>query len=128
MSQVNKWWSETSATSHWRYGPYSATATWRRWSEPYLEIIEGRDAGPDVLDTTTVFTGRPSSFVEFDVTQVRALLETPRTRGGAAGNWRAGACSWKERVSGKGQCLENRWKGGCSSNKEGESVRRSTVF
>ena len=38
------------------------------WSIPYLGLNES-DAVAEALDTMTVYTGRPSGHIEFDITQ-----------------------------------------------------------
>ena len=60
VHQVNQEWSETQATRDNRL-------TNTPWSQDYL-AIDGTDASPYVLDSVGIFTGRPSGYVEFDVT------------------------------------------------------------
>ena len=67
--QVKKSWNEAQATSLKRYNGAN-------WSQTLLDLT-GNDAGPDVIDTTTVFTYRPLGFIQFDVTD-------------AVKNWRNG--------------------------------------
>ena len=58
--QVRQSWNEAQSTSTRRLNGVN-------WSSPYLSLT-GNDAGPEVLDQVTVFTSRPTGFMEFDVT------------------------------------------------------------
>ena len=66
---MKKSWNEAQATSLKRYNGAN-------WSQTLLDLT-GNDAGPDAIDTTTVFTYRPPGFIQFDVTD-------------AVKNWRNG--------------------------------------
>ena len=55
---------------------YRAGLNWVDWSQEFLDLT-GNDAGPDVIDITTIYTKRPPGFVAFDVTD-------------AVKNWRGG--------------------------------------
>ena len=61
VHEVKKEWEETQATRTYR-------KTGVRWSKPYLDL-NGGDAKKDVLDNVTIYTNRPSGFVEFDITE-----------------------------------------------------------
>ena len=69
VHQVKEQWKESEATRDHRL---SAAP----WSRPYLGL-NGADAVEHPMDTVTVFTGRPSGYVEFDITE-------------AARNWKNG--------------------------------------
>lgn len=69
VNQIRKYWKENTAT---RYNSEPGV----KWSVPYLGL-GGSDAVASVLDVVTVYTGRPSGYMEFDITQ-------------AAKNWRSG--------------------------------------
>ena len=58
---VKKEWEETQATRTYR-------KTGVPWSQPYL-ALNGSDAKKKVLDSVTIYTGRPRGFVEFDITK-----------------------------------------------------------
>ena len=60
VHQVKKDWSETQATSIRRFSNTN-------WSNSYLGI--GTDASPYSLDSVTIFTGQPSGYVQFHVTE-----------------------------------------------------------
>ena len=61
VRQVKKSWQENQATRDNRLSGVP-------WSTPYLNIA-GSDARKRPLDTVTVFTGRPSGYMEFDITK-----------------------------------------------------------
>ena len=61
VHEVRKEWEETQATSTFR-------KTGLPWSKPYLDL-NGGDAKKQVLDGVTIYTNRPSGFVEFDITE-----------------------------------------------------------
>ena len=61
VRQVKKSWQEKQATRDSRLSGVP-------WSTPYLNIA-GLDARKRPLDTVTVFTGRPSGYIEFDITK-----------------------------------------------------------
>ena len=69
VHQVKKEWSEAQATSALRLPSVP-------WSAPYLSL-DGRDADSKFQDEVTVHTGRPSGYIEFDITE-------------AVRNWRKG--------------------------------------
>ena len=60
VHQVKKDWSETQATSIRRFSNTN-------WNNSYLGF--GTDASPYSQDSVTIFTGRPSGYVQFDVTE-----------------------------------------------------------
>ena len=80
VHQVKKPWNESQATRDYRlskvYGTDGAEAVGVPWSKPYLDL-DGSDAMEHPMDIVTIFTGRPSGYVEFDITE-------------AALNWKAG--------------------------------------
>ena len=61
VHQVKKEWNETQATSALRLQSVI-------WSAPYL-ALDGRDAYSNFQDEVTVYSGRPSGYMEFDVTE-----------------------------------------------------------
>lgn len=69
VHQVKKYWSESQATTYYRWGT-------TRWNSPYA-ALDGSDAARYTQDVVTIFTGRPGGWVEFDVTE-------------AVRNWKAG--------------------------------------
>ena len=60
VQQINKDWSEAQATRDNRFSGMP-------WSAPYL-AIDGTDASAYVQDCVPLHTGRPSGYMEFDVT------------------------------------------------------------
>ena len=69
VHQVKEPWKESQATREYRLSGVS-------WSKPYLGLDES-DAMEHPVDIVTIFTGRPSGYIEFDITE-------------AARNWKAG--------------------------------------
>ena len=69
VHQVKEAWQESQATRDHRLSGVP-------WSSPYLGL-DGSDAMENPLDIVTIFTGRPSGYVEFDITE-------------AARNWKLG--------------------------------------
>jgi hypothetical protein len=63
VHQVKQQWSETQATSVYRL-------TGKEWNKPWL-ALDGSDADPNGLlcEPVTVYTSRPSGFMEFDITE-----------------------------------------------------------
>ena len=61
VHQVKKEWNETQATSALRLRSVS-------WSAAYL-ALDGKDACSKFQDEVTVYTGRPSGYMEFDITE-----------------------------------------------------------
>lgn len=56
---VKKSWKESQANSYYRYRG-------ARWSSRYLNV-NGRDADPCPQGQVTMYAGRPSGWIEFDV-------------------------------------------------------------
>jgi hypothetical protein len=63
VHQVKQQWSETQATSVYRL-------TGKEWNKPWL-ALDGSDADPHGLlcEPVTLYTYRPSGFMEFDITE-----------------------------------------------------------
>jgi hypothetical protein len=63
VHQVKQEWDETQATSVYRL-------TGKEWNKPWL-ALDGSDADPNGLlcEPVTVYTSRPSGFMEFDITE-----------------------------------------------------------
>jgi hypothetical protein len=63
VHQVKQEWSETQATSLYRL-------TGQKWNKQWL-ALDGSDADPNGLlcEPVTVYTSRPSGFMEFDITE-----------------------------------------------------------
>ena len=69
VHQVKEPWRESEATRDDRL-------TGVPWSKPYLGL-DGSDAVKHPMAIVTIFTGRPSGYIEFDITE-------------AARNWKEG--------------------------------------
>ena len=87
VNQIRKYWNERSATR-------DNSQPGVKWNTPYLGL-DGSDAERSVLDTVTVYTGRPTGHMEFDITQ-------------AARNWLSGQPNYGVVISATNEQIRGR--------------------